>query len=96
MSLTACASAAPNLHVRNWQRKSPRRSLWCGWKVTKTAAATNCQAASANAGKAASAPPGQDPRFEGPVKEWLDLKDLQLSAQMVLEIVKLNAVGQNS
>jgi tripeptide aminopeptidase len=25
------------------------------------------------------------------VKEWLDLKDLQLSAQMVLEIVKLNA-----
>ena len=30
------------------------------------------------------------------VKEWLDLKDLQLSAQMVLEIVKLNAAGQNS
>jgi tripeptide aminopeptidase len=28
------------------------------------------------------------------VKEWLDLKDLQLSAQMVLEIVKLNAAGQ--
>lgn len=30
------------------------------------------------------------------VKEWLDLKDLQLSAQMVLEIVRLNAAGQNS
>jgi tripeptide aminopeptidase len=27
------------------------------------------------------------------VNEWLDLKDLYLSAQMVLEIVKLNAVG---
>jgi tripeptide aminopeptidase len=27
------------------------------------------------------------------VKEWLDLKDLQVSAQMVLEIVKLNAAG---
>jgi tripeptide aminopeptidase len=27
------------------------------------------------------------------VKEWIDLKDLQLSAQMVLEIVKLNAAG---
>jgi len=26
------------------------------------------------------------------VKEWLDLKDLNLSAQIVLEIVKLNAV----
>jgi tripeptide aminopeptidase len=26
------------------------------------------------------------------VKEWLDLKDLYLSAQMVLEIVRLNAV----
>ena len=28
------------------------------------------------------------------VKEWLDLKDLYLSAQMVLEIVRLNATGQ--
>jgi len=28
------------------------------------------------------------------VNEWLDLKDLYLSAQMVLEIVKLNAVGK--
>jgi tripeptide aminopeptidase len=27
------------------------------------------------------------------VNEWLDLKDLQLSARMVLEIVKLNAAG---
>ena len=27
------------------------------------------------------------------VKEWLDLKDLNVSAQMVLEIVKLNAAG---
>ncbi|MBI2997775.1 MAG: M20/M25/M40 family metallo-hydrolase [Deltaproteobacteria bacterium] len=27
------------------------------------------------------------------VKEWLDLKDLYLSAQMVLEIVRLNAAG---
>lgn len=27
------------------------------------------------------------------VKEWLDLKDLYLSAQMVLEIVRLNATG---
>ena len=27
------------------------------------------------------------------VKEWLDLKDLYLSAQMVLEIVRLNASG---
>jgi di/tripeptidase len=25
------------------------------------------------------------------VKEWLDLKDLNLSAQMVLEVVRLNA-----
>jgi tripeptide aminopeptidase len=30
------------------------------------------------------------------VNEWLDLKDLYLSAQMVLEIVKLNATGKNS
>ena len=29
------------------------------------------------------------------VNEWLDLKDLNLSAQMVLEIVKLNAAGEN-
>ena len=29
------------------------------------------------------------------VKEWLDLKDLNVSAQMVLEIVKLNAAGEN-
>ena len=28
------------------------------------------------------------------VKEWLDLKDLNVSAQMVLEIVKLNAAGE--
>lgn len=28
------------------------------------------------------------------VKEWLDLKDLNLSAQMVLEVVRLNAVGR--
>ena len=28
------------------------------------------------------------------VNEWLDLKDLYLSAQMVLEIVKLNAANQ--
>jgi di/tripeptidase len=29
------------------------------------------------------------------VNEWLDLKDLYLSAQMVLEIVKLNAAGNS-
>jgi len=29
------------------------------------------------------------------VNEWLDLKDLNLSAQIVLEIVKLNAAGAN-
>jgi tripeptide aminopeptidase len=29
------------------------------------------------------------------VNEWLDLKDLNLSAQMVLEIVKLNAAGED-
>lgn len=29
------------------------------------------------------------------VKEWLDLKDLNVSAQMVLEIVKLNAAAEN-
>jgi hypothetical protein len=28
------------------------------------------------------------------VKEWLDLKDLNLSAQMVLEVVRLNAAKQ--
>ena len=28
------------------------------------------------------------------VKEWLDLKDLYLSAEMVLEIVRLNAIGR--
>jgi di/tripeptidase len=27
------------------------------------------------------------------VKEWLDLKDLNLSAQMVLEVVRLNAAN---
>jgi di/tripeptidase len=28
------------------------------------------------------------------VKEWLDLKDLNLSAQMVLEVVRLNAAAE--
>ena len=28
------------------------------------------------------------------VKEWLDLRDLNVTAQMVLEIVKLNATNK--